>query len=204
MGQQSSTLAIRICVLAAGESSRFGANKLLQNFRGRPLLQHALIASLNSRAASTTLVVGKDSDAVVAAANGLADRIVVNTGFANGIGGSIACGVEDCRHDAAAVIVLLADQPLITAQHLDTLCDTWSGAADAAVVTAFDGVDGPPVLFPSDAFPALCRLQGAGGAKRVLQDANYTVCSVPFADAGFDIDTADDLARLRRRYESEK
>ncbi|MDH4003964.1 MAG: NTP transferase domain-containing protein, partial [Gammaproteobacteria bacterium] len=88
------------------------------------------------------------------------------------------------------------DQPLITAHHLQALIDTWSGADDEIMATAFAGTTGPPVLFPRGAFEALGELSGDEGAKSVLRDPRFDVRTVPFEDAAVDIDTPTDLEKL--------
>jgi molybdenum cofactor cytidylyltransferase len=181
------------CVLAAGKSSRFGATKLVQPFRGKPLVQHALIAAQGACEGRVLLVVGHDQDSVVEASAGLFDELVVNNEFDFGIGTSISASARACQEDADAVLVILADQPLITEAHIRNLIDTWSGAENEIVSTSFGGISGPPILFPRDAFPALSELRGDSGAKSLLSNDEFVVSSVDFPPAGFDIDSPEDL-----------
>ncbi len=92
--------------------------------------------------------------------------------------------------------MLHADQPLITTEHLRALEAAWSGADVEIVATAFADTLGPPVLFPSGCFDDLIGLRGDAGAKRLLEDARYSVKQVAFAGAAIDIDTPEDLERL--------
>jgi len=184
------------CVLAAGKSSRFGATKLVQAFRGKPLLQNALIAAQGACEGRVFLVVGHDQDSVVDASAGLFDELVVNYEFANGIGTSIAASVRACREDADAVLVILADQPLVTAAHIRDLIDTWSGAENEIVSTSFEGITCPPILFPGGAFSALSGLRGDNGAKSLLANDEFVVTSIDFPPAGFDVDRPQDLRRV--------
>ncbi len=181
------------CVLAAGKSSRFGATKLVQPFRGTPLVQHALIAAQGACEGRVVLVVGHDQDSVVEASAGLFDELVVNSEFGFGIGTSISASVRACQEDADAILIVLADQPLVTDAHLRDLIDTWSGAEDEIVSTSFDGINCPPILFPRNAFPALSELRGDNGAKSLLANDDFVVSSVDFPPAGFDIDRPEDL-----------
>ena len=198
MDYSSSEPVIHVCVLAAGTSSRFGATKLVQTLRGKPLLQHALIAANGSCPNRVNLVIGHDQEAVLAASGDLADQIIVNSDYRSGLGTSIAAGVRSCRARADAILILLADQPLITERHLKTLIEQWSGAENEIVVSCFDATYGPPILFPSGAFDALSRLTGDQGAKSVLTNGDFVVRSVKIPAAGVDVDTPDSLRELEQ------
>ncbi len=196
MNQPKPDPVICACVLAAGKSSRFGATKLVQDFRGRPLVQTALTAAQGACEGRVFLVVGHDQDSVVDASASLFDELVVNNEFATGIATSICAAVRACRKDADAVIIILADQALVTEAHIRDLIDTWSEAENEIVATSFDGISCPPILFPKDAFSALSRLQGDSGAKSILANDDFVVTSVDFPPAGFDIDRPEDLRRI--------
>jgi len=200
MDDQSSNLTVCACVLAAGTSTRFGDSKLVQQFRGKSLIQHALLATHAACGGSVYLVVGHDQHCVVEAAAGLYDNIVMNNRHQDGIGSSIAAGVGACSENAAAILIVLADQPLITAAHLKNLIATWSGDDSEIVASTFDGNTGPPILFPEKAFPALSELRGDSGAKKLLENNAFVVRSVDCPAAGVDVDTPADLRRLDHDY----
>jgi len=183
-------------VLAAGTSSRFGATKLVQSFHGKPLVQSALLAAEGACKGHVFLVVGHDQDSVVDAAAGIYDELIINNDFESGIGTSISASAKACQKDADAVIVILADQPLVTEAHIRDLIDTWSGAENEIVSTSFDGITCPPILFPRSAFPALSELRGDTGAKSLLVNGDFVVISLDFPPAGFDIDRSEDLRRF--------
>jgi molybdenum cofactor cytidylyltransferase len=90
----------------------------------------------------------------------------------------------------------LADQPLVTAEHLRQLIDSWSGLENEIVATAYSGTQGPPVLFPRDTFDALRSLTGDRGARTILDDSRFSLKTVQFEPAAIDIDTPADLASL--------
>jgi CTP:molybdopterin cytidylyltransferase MocA len=183
-------------VLAAGESRRFGRSKQLEEFEGEPVVRRAAGLARDICGDCSVLIVGHESAAVIEAADDTAQYLVVNDRYADGIGGSIALAAKAVSHVADAVLLVFADQPLITAQHLRALVDTWSGADDQIVATAFSGTVGPPVLFPRGAFEALGGLSGDRGAKSVLEDPRFDVKTIPFEDAAVDIDTPADLDKL--------
>lgn len=195
MSKQQSEARICACVLAAGKSSRFGASKLVQPFRGLPLVQHALKAAQGACRGQVHLVVGHQQSSVVEASSGCFDTIIVNSHFENGIGSSISAAASACQK-FDAVLILLADQPLISTEHLSNLMASWSGADDEIVASAFGEVTGPPILFPRTAFADLIELTGDTGAKSLLDSAKFSVRSIDFPPAAMDVDTPEDLRRL--------
>lgn len=184
-------------VLAAGGSQRFGRSKLLEVVSGKPLVRRAAELAHAVCGERSILVTGYERPAVTAAAGDAIRFLAVNERFEEGIGGSIALAARAVAHPADALLLLFADQPLITAAHLRALVAAWGGADRQIIATAFSATVGPPVLFPRGAFAALASLTGDTGAKRLLRDPQFDVGTVAFEDAAIDIDTPADLARLR-------
>ena len=182
-------------VLAAGSASRFGRTKQLEVIQGKTLVGRAMSVARDVCGIRTILVAGHESVPVIGAAGELG-YAVVNDDYEAGIGGSIATAVRAIAHVADAILLTLADQPLITATHLESLLDTWSGNDDEIVATSFADALGPPVLFPPSAFDTLTEISGDVGAKSLLDAEAFNVKAVSFADAELDIDTPEDLSRL--------
>ena len=123
-----------------------------------------------------------------------ANRIVNNPDFERGIGSSIACGVNALGADVAGVIIALADQVLVDADHLCNLLHAWSGAGGHNVATRFGTSAGPPALFGCDAFARLTQLNTDAGARAILRASSMS--EVVFEAAAHDIDTPADLEAL--------
>ncbi len=183
-------------VLAAGRSSRFGTTKQLASLHGVPLVRRAAAAAARVCGGRVVTVLGHDCDSVLAALTGYRGFVVVNDDYRRGIGASIACAARACRPGADAMLLVFADQPLVTAEHLQALITNWSGADDEIVAAAYRDIHGPPVLFPRGAFDKLGRLDGDTGARALLRDPAFRVKSVPCEEAAVDVNTPDDLAAL--------
>lgn len=185
-------------VLAAGAASRFGSTKQLAEVAGIALVRRAVDATAASVGQRLAVVVGHDWQAVSAAIMPFGGFLILNDRYADGIGSSLSLAIRAIRHVADAAIVVLADQPLIKSAHLDALRAGWSGASNEIVVSAFDGVSGPPALFGSACFDDLAALQGDTGARHLLDDRRFSVLEVACDDAALDIDEPADLNRLPR------
>lgn len=183
-------------VLAAGSAIRYGRSKQLEDYNGMPLVRRAAELAREVCGDNTILVTGHNGAAVAKAAGDAVRFRVVNDRHNEGMGSSIAAAVKAVSHAADGVLLMLADQPLITVSHLQALRDSWSGADNEIAATSFADTVGPPVLFPRNAFPALAQLSGDHGARRVLQDVSFTLKTTRFEDAGVDIDTPEDLEKI--------
>ena len=187
-------MRVAVAILAAGKARRFGRQKLLEIWRGRPLLEHALRAASEVSGADVRLVTGDERYANLAAL--YAARVVHNPRFEDGIGTSIAAVAAACDDDTDALVIVLGDQPLVTGGHLRALIAAWDGEEGSIVATAYAGTQGPPVLFGGTYFSELATLDDDSGAKGVLRAHADRVRTVRFEPAAFDVDTPVDLDRL--------
>ncbi|MBT8066337.1 MAG: nucleotidyltransferase family protein [Gammaproteobacteria bacterium] len=183
-------------VLAAGMSTRFGATKQVAKLDGVPIVQRAVQMATRVCGDRVITVIGHDASSVLRCMHTNSGFVVVNDDYQSGLGSSIAAAARACPEQTDALLVLLADQVLITESHLNALLECWSGTADEIVATAYAGTDGPPVLMPKATFADLRRLRGDTGARALFQDPRFRLQSVPFEDAAVDIDTPADLDAL--------
>ncbi|CAN5594634.1 molybdopterin-binding/glycosyltransferase family 2 protein [soil metagenome] len=192
--------AVTAVILAAGHSSRMGANKLLAELAGEPLLRHAVKAALASRATDVIVVTGYDADRIHPALEGLPVRFIHNPDHATGMASSLRVGVTAAA-GARAAMICLGDMPKLTANHLDALIDAFAAADDdrAIVVPTFERKRGNPVVWGCVHFGAITELVGDVGARALLERNLADVRMVPLDDAAIlvDVDTPEALAAVR-------
>jgi molybdenum cofactor cytidylyltransferase len=182
-------------VLAAGLSSRFGKTKQLEKYQGVPLVTRSVRLGEAVCGPNTVLVAGNDWQRVTDICAPLAGFFVVNPRFADGLASSIECGIRSVAEVADAVMLLLADQPLITSAHLQELMNTWQSSPESIVASAYAGTTGPPVIFPQRDFADLVRLHGDRGARAIIDANRERVKVIVFEAAALDIDRQSDLER---------
>jgi CTP:molybdopterin cytidylyltransferase MocA len=182
-------------VLAAGAGTRFGggAPKVLAPFRGRPLFEWPLAALRDG---------GTDRVVVVGGAAGITApgvEVVPCPEWAEGLSASLRAGVAAAALDGAeAVVIALADQPLLDARAVARVLAARAPADHDAVRATYDGVPNHPTLLESALFGAIADLRGDTGARPLLADSATRVRLVACDGLGSpaDADTPAALARL--------
>lgn len=192
-------------LLAAGAGSRLGGRpKALLELGGVPLVMRQLVALSGAGVDELVLVLGHHADAIEAAVASLPITIVRNSEPGRGQASSVITGLRALSPRLDAVIVALADQPMIDAQDIIALIGAFKKRGDAAMVVPRVqlGGDAPtpgnPVIFDAalrdewlaGRADAACRAWRLAHPDRVrwfdTDNRRYRV----------DIDTAEDLARF--------
>jgi molybdenum cofactor cytidylyltransferase len=185
-------------VLAAGTSSRFGRTKQLLELEGKPLVQHAVDAAAAAGLDEVVVVLGHDAGRVGASLRlPPSGRTVLNPSYEAGQSTSLVAGLDAAGPGSDAAVVLLADQPGITAEHLRALVDTFEAGRQLVVRLRFR--DGPgPALLSREIWDEARRLAGDRGAREIIAAHPGWVREVVVdSDAPADLDRPSDLDRLR-------
>jgi molybdenum cofactor cytidylyltransferase len=189
-------------LLAAGRSTRFGGDKLLAPLHGKPVLFWSA-GAIATEVDALYVVVPSDAPARRAAIGGIRSVIVEHADRDTGMASSIAAGVAALGPEVEAVVIALADQPLVAPDVIRQLCARWREGGVAAVAPRYEDGRGNPVLFGRSCFEALGALTGDTGARSLLHALGGTVAVIPIATAApLDVDTPDALRRLAAVWRS--
>ena len=186
-------------VLAAGASSRMGSPKQTLRFRGESLLRRAAVAALAAGCGPVIVVTGAHAALSRRELEGIDVREVLNPLWETGMASSIRSGVEgllSAGADVDAAVLLLCDQPHVTAEVISGLIDAHRATGSTVVAATYGGSFGVPALFSRALFDELARLEGARGAKQVIQRHAAEAHFLPFPCGEVDVDTPDDFSRL--------
>jgi molybdenum cofactor cytidylyltransferase len=183
-------------ILAAGEGRRFGAPKQLLPWRGKPFIRHVALTALEAGLSPVIVVVGAAAQQVQEAIYDLPVRIVINDDWKLGQSFSIKAGLSDLNEFTGAALFLLADQPHVSIQLIQSLVESHQRTLAPIIAPQIDGKRGNPVLFDSNTFPDLCSLQGDSGGRDLF--SRYPIQWVPWHDyrALMDIDTPEEYNRF--------
>ncbi len=190
-------------ILAAGRASRFGSPKQLLQIEGETLIDRACRIASEAGCQPLVRVLGAHSEKILEHPCPSGVETLVHADWEKGMGSSLAVGVShllELHPELDGVFVLLADQPMISAQLLETMKSklqsssvVWCGHSDAK---------GPPALFSRTHFPELMALRGDQGAKSVA--ASHQAALVPFPDAVWDIDSPEAWQRFQTQANFQK
>lgn len=192
---------VGVIVLAAGASTRLGQPKQSLPYGDSTLLGHAVAAALDARLGPVLVVLGAHGPELAQALPSGAVA-VHNPGWQEGMASSIRAGLAALERGwpgAAAAIVMVCDQPGVSAGLLRRLAAAWRQGSAAAVACQYGDTVGVPALFSRSLWPELMALRGDRGAKSVLERHRERLLLVPFPEGALDIDTPEDWQRLQRQ-----
>jgi molybdenum cofactor cytidylyltransferase len=196
-------LVVGAVLLAAGAGSRLGNRpKAMLELGGVPLIRRALIALSGAGVDEVVVVTGHHAVIVEPAVREFPVTIAHNPHPDDGQASSVITGLAALSGRLDAVVVALADQPLVNADDIAALIRAFKQREGAAmVVPRVDGEPGNPVIFDA----ALRDEWLAGGAEaacrhwRERHPGRVRWLDVANAHYRVDIDTADDLRRFAQR-----
>lgn len=223
MHENGTTAAI---ILAAGSSSRMGGgrHKLLLPLATRPVLAHVIDAALASRARPVVVVLGHQAGQVRAEVAAYLARpgiiVIENPAYLQGMSTSMRVGLatllggtsqgvgqqEGAQSVVDSALIMLGDQPLITAPVIDALISAWRTSGKRIVAALYGGKRGNPTLFAASFFGELMEVTGDEGGRRVLERHREEVEFVELGDtaAGFDVDTWEAYQEVVEVWERNK
>jgi molybdenum cofactor cytidylyltransferase len=176
-----------VAVLAAGRGERFGGGKLEARCAGRPLGRWA-VEAVEAVRMPGLVVAGPEG---VSFAPGW--LLLTNSRPQDGLGSSLALAAQRAlSEEAAALLVVLADMPLVTSDYLRALA-----RQGAPVASRYpEGHAGVPALLDRNLIELAAGLSGDHGLGPLLRGA--TLLDPPPGILR-DVDTPDDLAEIERQ-----
>lgn len=193
-------------ILAAGASARMSIPKQLLQFRGQAFLRRAASVALEAGCRPVVVVTGANAAACRESLRGLDVLEAENQQWESGMSSAVRVGVEALvtpNPRIAAVVLMLCDQPFVTRDVIVGLVKAHYETGCSVVASRFGGSYGVPALFGKAHFAELGTLEGAAGAKQVIQKHLQKVQLLPFPEGEIDVDTPDDFARLQSTHYSD-
>ena len=182
-------------IMAAGNASRFGENKLTASFAGKSLFSLALAAIPADTFARVTGV--SQYPALLQEAEQARFHAIRNDRPDDGISRTIRLGTE-AMADCAGILYMVADQPLLRQETVLRIVQDWRQHPGCIVGAAHNGHRGNPCLFPARFFPELCALEGDRGGSSVIRRHEDALRLVEAAEPElFDCDTKQALEILK-------
>ena len=181
-------------VMAAGRSSRMGANKLLMEDGGKPIIARVVEQALAAELAEIIVVCGHQEAEMRAALAGHGVRFVPCPDYAEGMSASLRCGLKALTADIDAALVLLGDMPRVGSGLLRRMIAAFNPTEGRAIIVpSFQGKRGNPVLWDRRFFGEMTSLAGDVGARHLIGEHAELVTEIEAEDAGIllDVDTPE-------------
>lgn len=199
-----------VVILAAGSSSRLGKPKQLLQYQNQTLIKHTVKTALQTAHQPVIVVTGFLHEELLKELENLPVQFIHNPFWEEGMGSSIRTGIKlldesENSNQIHAALILLSDQPLITAEHLKQLtAQFYSDKRSIVTCTSYTNVKGAPAVFDRSLFAALQNLPGNRGAQWLFEKYQDQLTVVPFEGGAIDVDTEEDYLRLLKSEEDKQ
>lgn len=171
-------------IMASGLGKRFGGNKLMADFHGKPMIQRALDAS--ERLFSKRVVVTRDEQIAALCREQNVDVVLHTLPHRSD---TVRLGLQ-ALGELDACMFLPGDQPLLRRETVAMLLEYRNEHPDSIIRPGYEDTEGSPVLFPSWTFPELRDLPEGKGGGVVIKNHPHAVHRVSVADP-FELADAD-------------
>lgn len=159
---------------------------------GRPMLQHVLDLAAAAALDPVVVVLGDDADDIEAQIEWRSARRVRNRDPGRGLSSSVALGLAELG-DAERAVVLLGDQPFLSAENVRVITAMEHDPARPIVVPRYGGVPGNPVLLQREVWPLAAALEGDRGMSQLFTNYDDLVRYIDVPGTNPDIDTPAQL-----------
>ncbi len=169
---------IAFVMLAAGNSRRFGSNKLLYEIEGKPmyLLTLEKLKKASEKIPESEIIVVTQYEEIAAKANTLGVKVLINPQPERGISSSMQIGLATAK-DSSACLFTVSDQPWLTAETIINLVDKFRDEQKGMACTIFGTKTGNPCIFSREYYQELMEITGDKGGKQIInrhpEDVTY-------------------------------
>lgn len=180
-----------LIMLAAGNSRRFGSNKLLHEIEGKPMYLHVLelLLKVQKQTENCKLTVVTQYPEIKKTAERYGAEVYLNPVPERGIASSLVMGLEASK-ETDCCLFAVADQPWLKAETVLKLLDIYRNSEKGIAAVKKNDMIGNPCIFSSRYYPELLHLTGDKGGKKILKQHREDVvfCEVTEAKELLDVD----------------
>ena len=189
---------IMAIILAAGESTRMGKQKLLLPFQGKTIIEKVIKNIEASGADSTFVVVGSHRNDVINVIGRLNIGICYNEDYKQGMLSSVKCGIRSLPVSCEAVLVFPGDQPMIPPTVINKVIHAYINSGKGIVIPTFKKKRGHPLLIDRRYFEEVEKLEEHEGLRALAGKFIEDVLEVETGKNGIlkDIDTREEYEEI--------
>ncbi len=183
-----------LIILAAGESTRFGENKLIYMINGIPIIRKVVMEAKlpNVR---IIIVIGHDQAKIRSALKGINVDYVYNEDYKKGMSQSIIAGVN-FSSSIRGILILPGDMAYIKSHIIEQVISVHKKTGASIVIPTYNGRGGHPILFDVKLKDELLSIkEETRGLKEIVQKHENEIYNIELGTpiVVHDVDTKDDL-----------
>ncbi|MDO4170816.1 MAG: nucleotidyltransferase family protein [Lachnospiraceae bacterium] len=183
-----------IFYMAAGNSRRFGENKLLYPWNGKPLFTYGLqcLQKVVQKRDDCTLTIVTQYEEIVHYAKEHSIKVVISPDSVKGMSYSMKAAIKsliECEKDDF-LMFQVADQPFLTCETICKLLDSVNKNTETASIVC-NGQPGNPTIFSVSLIPELLNLTGDEGGRTVIRNHICKYVEIQDEKELFDVDTKE-------------
>jgi molybdenum cofactor cytidylyltransferase len=189
-----------VVILAAGASKRLGFNKLTLKINGESVLRKAVVSFISAGLGRIFVVTGIQSQNIHKELTGCAVEFIENKDCALGMSTSVRASLPFITEEEG-VFFHLGDKPFLEKDIISRMVDTYRENKKKIIVPVFNGEKGHPVLMDASLYREEIRsLEGDKGLREIIEKHAGDVIFIKGNEGAlFDIDTIEDVERLKKR-----
>ena len=194
---------ITAVILAAGYSERMGRFKPLLDLGGQPVIERVIASFKGAGILDVRVVVGYHREILGTVLERLGVKVIINDRYAEGMFSSVQSAVRSLGPSTEAFFLMPADVPLVRAETIRYLAESYSRHLGKILVPVFDGRRGHPPLIAARFAKAIINYTGEGGLAGILSLYDADILPLPVSEANIllDMDTPGDYADLQKRLQ---
>ncbi len=198
-------LSVAAVLLAAGAGARMGYKaKSLLELDGAPLIRRQIMALQSAGVTELVVVLGHHASEIAPLLQDFAVALVTNPNTEASPVASQRLGLQSLSGQTDAVLMALADQPLINEKDVRQLMDAFKQRPEgtALLFPRVQGQPGNPVIFTEAVRSAILACQPEVGCKQWRQQHSSQVHVFDCENPHFvqDVDTPEDIEKLRQSH----
>ena len=203
-------MKLSMIYMASGFGKRFGSNKLLASFEGRPLYTYGLSALekgaqiLEKKSGiSCEIITVSQYPQILESARCLisGEKVLENPFSEEGITASIRLGVAAAWEDMDAFLFFVADQPYTEGEMIASFAEDYFKSGKKLGCTAFKGRRGSPTAFGACYRSELLAISGDKGGRQVMKNHPEELWIMETEEKQlWDVDLPEDLKRGKKEY----
>lgn len=186
-------------ILAAGESKRMGKPKMLLPFGNSTILENVIATTARSQVDRILVVLGSNRREIELKIKDLPITLTYNRRYKNGMLSSIQQGFEIMPPDARATLIILGDQPSVSATVITDMIRVYTDSEPGIILPVLKGRRGHPILIDLKYRDEVNRLDPEIGLRELIHRHPEDILEMETSSPEIfqDIDNTQDYLRER-------